>query len=206
MIILMQKGTAALFLLVGLFIVGLIGIFFVFSIQGGQAKLSFPSFSPLPPIIQSGSNPVSNLSIYSNQKLGFELQHPRSVAIKEDTEEDFNRRGNGNFRKNFAGYVGYEPGKFLGAVAVLDKTNSFDDSPFTVWVFDNPENLDGAAWFEKYWYYPFLWGVFFERDKGHVRAQNIATISGQTTKYAIVSYQPGSPRYFFLTSGNRIFL
>lgn len=202
----MQRGTAALFLLIGLLIVGLIGIFFIFFLKNSPGKVSILSSSPLPPIIRADPKPVSDLPTYTNQKLGFKFQYPSSVTVKEDTEEDFNKRGNGNFRKNFTGYVGYEPGKFVGAVAVLEADQSIDLAPLSIWVFDNPENLDTSAWFEKYWYYPFLWGVFSERDKGHVRAEKIATISGQTTKYAIVSYQTGAPKYLYLSNKGKMYL
>lgn len=143
---------------------------------------------------------------YKDQSLGFSFRYAKHLAMSQDSEEEFNKRGNGNFRKNFKGYVMYEPGKVLGAVAVLDKTGAFDLAPFSVWVFDNSEQLSNSQWFEKYWFYPFIWGVFTEPDKDHIRPESIATVSGQTTKFAVASYQPGSPKYLYLTSNKKIYL
>lgn len=201
----MQRGTAAPIVLVTLLIVGLIGVLsYLF-------KPSFLTSAKLSTAKVLSSD--TKLLTYTNQNLGFEFQYSNSVSVKEDSEEDFNQRaagsasksGNGTFRKNFTGYVGYAPGEFVGAVVALTD-QSIDLAPLSIWVFENPDNLDGSAWFEKYWYYPFLWGVFFERDKGHVRAENIATISGQTTKYADVFYQPGSPKYLYLSNRGKMYL
>ncbi len=136
---------------------------------------------------------------YTNTDLGFEFQYSKTLNVKVDSEEEFNKRGNGDFRKNFKGYVGYEPGKFLGAVAVLDKTNSFDSSPFTIWMFNNDNNLTIDKWFENYWYYPYLWGVFDYTSKSHVTPDSEATVSGQLAKYKIVSYQPGKPKFVYVS-------
>ena len=197
----MQRGFALLFVvLVIVAVLGLITVYFYIF----QKPISVDNVKSLP---QVNSDKKDNLTIYTNNNLNFQFKYQaKDLTVKEDTEEEFNQRGNGDFRKNFKGYVGYEPGKFLKAVAVLDKTGSFDTNPFTVWVFDNPAQLDIKNWFEKYWFYPFLWGVFSEPDKGHIRPQNIATVSGQTTKYAIVSYQSGAPKYFYLLNSGRTYL
>lgn len=193
----MQKGTASLFIiLAALVLVGLIAIF-----AFGVMKSPFSELPLKVPIL-----PPAFIT-YTNRNLGFEFQYlNRNLTVKEDSEEAYNKRGDGDFRKNFTGYVGYAPGKFIGAISVLDETKSFDNSPFTVWVFDNPQHLTGTKWFAKYWYYPFLWGIFAEPGKSHVRPVSIATVSGQVTKYAIVSYQPGSPKYIYLPTNTKMFL
>src|SRR3990172_7207438 len=94
----------------------------------------------LPRAIERGK-PSVNQNIHQNKVLGFEFEYSTNFTVKEDSEEEFNQRGGGNFRKNFTGYIGYEPGKVLGAVVVLDKENNFETNPFTIWVFDNPNNL-----------------------------------------------------------------
>lgn len=201
----MQKGTAALFLLItGFLIVGLVG-FFSFGLFKPQTSL--PSLKN--PI--SFSKPLTDnkpkFLTYSNQNLRLQFQYPdKDFAVKEDSEEDYNKRGNGNFRKNFTGYVGYEPGEFLGAVVVLDKSNSYEANPFSIWVFNNNNNLTIEQWFQNYWYYPFLWGVFDYTSKVHITPDQEATISGQTGKSKIVTYQLGSPKYLYLSNSDKMYL
>src|SRR3989338_9397318 len=159
--------------------------------------------------LQSIKSPISKQSEfndYKNTDLGFEFQYSKDLKVKIDSEEEFNKRGNGDFRKNFKGYVGYEPGKFLGAVVVLDKSSSFDSSTFSIWVFDNPANLSVDALFDKYWYYPYLWGVFDWASKGHVAPDSEATVSGQQVKYKVVSYQPGKPKFVYLAKDQKMYL
>lgn len=214
-----MQGSAALFLLIAVFLVvglGSIGLFlglFKLPVLSPPVKVTNPT--PVPILVQTQTpapipapTPVPNLKFltFNDQKLGLEFQYPKSLTAKEDSEEEFNKRGNGDFRKNFKGYVGYEPGKFLGAVAVLDKDQNFDTNPFSVWIFDNPDNLTVDAWFSKYWYYPFLWGVFDYTSKGHVTPDKEATISGKPAKSKIISYQPGKPKYIYISSGTKIFL
>ncbi|MBI2315226.1 hypothetical protein HYU93_04200 [Candidatus Daviesbacteria bacterium] len=151
--------------------------------------------------------PYNSYNNYSNQSLGFEFQYAdKALAVKGDSEEEFNKRGNGNFRKNFKGYVGYEPGKPLGAVAVLDKTASYETNPFSVWVFDNPNELAVDKWFDNYWYYPFVWGVFDWTSKSHIAPDTEATISGQLAKSKIIAYQPGKPKFIYIKNKDKMYL
>ena len=193
----MQKGTAPLFIIIaGLLVIGLIGVFAL-----GLTKSPVTEF----PLKITTPAPVS--LTYQNQNLGFEFRYSvKGFTAKEDSEEEFNKRGNGDFRKNFKGYVGYEPGKSLGAAVVLDKANSFNNSPFAVWVFDNPGNLTVDGWFDKYWYYPYLWGVFDWTSKGHVAPDKEATISGTPAKYKIVVYQPGQPKFVYISKDKKMYL
>ncbi|MCL4365673.1 hypothetical protein M1437_00390 [Patescibacteria group bacterium] len=200
----MQKGTATLILLVvGLVMVGFISLFAF----GFPKSLVLPKTSS--PVLLKQLTAVSDAKplIYSNQKLGLEFQYlNKDFKVQEDSEADYNKRGNGDFRKNFKGYVGYEPGKFSGAVVVLDKPNSYEVNPFSVWVFDNPDNLTATGWFDKYWYYPFVWGVFDWTSKGHIALDTEATISGKQAKYKIVSYQPGKPKFVYVQNGQKMYL
>ena len=156
------------------------------------------------PLINATKQPEFNH--YSNSGLGIEFSYGKDLTVKEDSEDDFNKRGNGDFRKNFTGYVGYEPGKVLGAVAVLGKDRNYDTNPVSVWAFDNPDNLIPDGWFDKYWYYPYLWGVFDRTSKGHVALDKEATISGQPAKYKIVSYQPGKPKFVYMSKDQKMYL
>ncbi len=110
------------------------------------------------------------------------------------------------FRKNFKGYVTYEPGKVLGIVAVLDKANSYDTNPFTLWVFDNPEDLSIDAWYQTYWYYPFVWGDYTYTGKFELAPKQEATISGQLAKIGTIDYQPGKPKFVFISKDKKMYL
>ena len=225
-----QKGFAHIFALVGvLVLLAVLGEVYYLSKANSSKKIqpevvSTDSFNQAPeensPIasIKPKSLLQSALSnsqapfqkqeelTYSNPNLGFELKFTKDLTVKEDSEEEYNKRGNGNYRKNFNGYVGYEPGKVLGAVVVLDKTGSYDINPFSVWVFENPNNLTPDDWFSKYWYYPFLWGVFDYTSKGHVALDQEATISGKPAKSKIVSYQVGKPNYIYISKDQKMYL
>lgn len=193
----MQKGTAPLFLLIIALIIIVIGFFVFKSAKALPAKLQTPA------IITSIKEKAP---IYANQKLGLKFEYPKEFSVKEDSEEEFNKRGNGNYRKNFAGYVGYEPPEFLGAIAALDKDNDFEKSPLSIWVFNNPDNLTVEKWFNDFWYYPFVWGVFDYTSKGHIAMDQEATVSGQLAKYKVISYQPGSPKFIYVAFGKNMYL
>lgn len=191
----MQKGFARLFLIFAVLILVAFGVYRLTP----SSSTSNPPNSPTTP-------DVSKFNNYLDDSLGFSFKHAKNLTVKQDSEEEFNKRGNGNFRKNFKGYVMYEPANVLGAMVVLDKNNDYDKAPFSVWIFDNQEKIDLSAWFEKYWFYPYLWGVFSEPDKGHIRPEKEATISGQTVKYSVVSYQPGSPKYILISQNQQMYL
>ena len=186
----MQRGSAQILsLLIGVVVI-LAGAYFYFNKSNNPQD----SVSPL-------SNIVSNVNIYTNNNLGFEFEYPKTLTAQDDSEEEINKRGNGDYRKNFKGYIFYEPGKFLGASVVLGKESNYEESPFTVWVFDNPDNLSIDSWDKKYWYYPFVWGDFTSRRES-VAPVNDATVSGQLAKYGIVTYQPGKPKFVYLSNNN----
>lgn len=149
---------------------------------------------------------TESLPIYKNEKLGFELQYSKDLIVTEDSEEEFNKRGNGDFRKNFAYYVEYEPGKFLGAVVVLDKSNSFDTNPLTIWVFNNESNLTIEQWHHDYWYYPFVWGDFSYTGKFDLAPKEEATVSGQTGKSGVIDYREGKPKFIYVAKEKKMYL
>lgn len=192
----MQKGSAQLLLIIVTILGVILGVYLYQNSKGPAGlETSKPSITKQP---QSNS--------YLNQTLGFTFKYPNSVNVKIDTEEDFNKRGNGNYRKNFSGYVQYEPGKFLGAVMVLDKSNSYDTNPLTIWVFDNPNNLSVEKWYDKYWYYPFVWGDFTYTGKIELAPKVEATISGQLAKSGTIDYQPGKPKFIYVSKDKKMYL
>lgn len=207
----MQKGFAHVFALVGILVIILVAgeVYYFGKINPAKDIQETPKGNGLlqiPSITIDTAAKQPEFNDYSNSELGFKFSYDLKLSIKKDSEEEFNERGNGNYRKNFTGYVGYEPPKFLGAVAALDKDLSFDKNPFSVWVFDNSDNLTLDKWFDKYWYYPFLWGVFDYTSKGHIALDKEATISGQIAKYKIVSYQPSSPKFMYVAKGGKMYL
>lgn len=188
----MQKGSVQLLLL--LFLILIAGAIFFYQSRGKQTvKLALPTAQ------------IATKNTYFSP-LGFQLQYANGLTVKEDSEEEFNQRGNGDFRKNFRGYVGYEPGKFLDGVIVLDKDGSYEQNPLTLWIFDNPDDLSIDRWFDKYWYYPFLWGVFDYDSKEHVALDQEATVSGVMAKHKVVSYQQSSPKYVYLSKEKKMYL
>lgn len=201
----MQRGFAQpLLVLLGLIILAAVGVYFY-----QASKVNAPLQAPRPALSKQ-----SKLISYKNTDLGFGFDYSKDVSVKEDSEEEFNQRAagsasksvNGDYRKNFKGYVGYEPGKVLGAIAVLDESSSYDKNPFSVWIFDNDRNLTADQWFQNYWYYPFLWGVFDFTSKGHIALDSEATVSGQVANYKIVNYQPGKPKFVYISRDQKMYL
>lgn len=191
----MQKGSAQIFSLVTVIAVILVGIFINFTKNENSSLLLNPT-----------AKVVDITKTYTNSRLGFEFTYPNELTAKEDTEEEFNQRGNGDFRKNFKNYVTYEPGKFLGAVVVLGKDNSYEMNPFTFWVFENLSDLSIDAWYKNYWYYPFVWGDYTYKGKVELAPKDMATVSGQLTKSGIIDYQPGKPKFVYFTKGEKMYL
>ena len=193
----MQKGSAQLLLILAALSLLVGGIFYYYQNTKVHNLIQSPKLT---------ASKQQQSQDYSNSNLGFTLKYPTGLNIKEDTEEEFNKRGNGDFRKNFRGYVQYEPGKFLGAVLVFDKTGSFDTNPFTVWVFDNPQDLSIDTWYKNYWYYPFVWGDFTYTGKFELAPKTEATISGQMAKSGIIDYQPGKPKFVYVSKDKKMYL
>lgn len=187
----MQKGSVQLLLL--LLVVLLLGV--------GVYFYKAPKETP---VVQQNTN--NNYDNYSNKSLGFEFKYAKDLIVKEDSEEEFNKRGNGNFRKNFNGYVGYEPAQVAGAVVVLGKDGQYGTNAFSVWVFKNESNLTIQQWFQNYWYYPFVWGVFDYTSKSHIDLDQEATVSGQLAGSKVISYQPGSPKFLYVSKNNKMYL
>ena len=64
----------------------------------------------------------------------------------------------------FAELMGYPPPIFVSIVTVDELTYTDKQQgekppiPFTAWAFSNPENLNIDEWYQKYGYYPSIWG------------------------------------------------
>lgn len=191
----MQKGSVQLLLIILIFAAVLGGYFYF--------KFSSTPTIQITPVIK---NTVSDTKTYLNSEFNFEFKYSKDLKAIMDSEEEFNKRGNGDYKKNFKGYVMYEPGKFLGGALVLGKDMSYETNPFTLWVFDNPQDLSIDSWYKNYWYYPFVWGDFTSKGKVELAPKDEATISGQLSKSGVIDYQPGKPKFVYIAKDKKMYL
>src|SRR3989344_3171553 len=195
-----SKGFASILIITVVLLILIGGGVYLYQNLKPPTSLNSPN-SP-----DSSNSNIPNFKDYLDQSLELSLKYSKDLTVKEDSEEEFNQRGNGDFRKNFNGYVGYEPGKFLGAVVVLEQDLNFDINPFTVWVFDNPKQLSIDKWHHDFWYYPFVWGDFTSEGKFDLAPKEDATISGQIGKAGVIDYQPGKPKFVYLSKDKKMYL
>lgn len=200
----MQKGIAS-FLSLFLGVVLIVLIVFLF-INKSNPNNNQTVLQSSPSVLHPSPLLVSKSKVYVNSDLGFQFKYSDNLTVSQDSEDMYAARNGGDARKNFKGYVLYEPAKFISAVSVLDSSKSFDKAPFSVWVFDNSSNFTPDQFFDKYWYYPFLWGQFNPPEKRPIGLLNQATVSGQLVMYGSVSYQVGSPRYFYIPAKDKMIL
>lgn len=199
----MQKGFVQLFWIFAFLVLAGFGGYYFF-------KQNLPGSSTkevnVIPADNAGEKFLTTESVFTNKDFGFEFVYPKGMVASSDTEEDYSKRNNGDARKNFTGYIEYQPGKFLEASYVSADNNSIEKSPFTIWVFENPDNLSAESWFSKYWYYPFMWGDFTYQGKQKIAPRGEATISGKPANFAVLSYQEGSPKYVYIPKDGRMYL
>ena len=143
--------------------------------------------------------------------LGFQFEYPaKGFEVVPDGEENYFEITKTDHRKNFTGYVGYPPPAFIKGVSVKKAdarlASPSQGGPVTLWVFDNPDKSSIDSWFNKYWYYPFVWGIFAQPGKGHIYPTIEATVSGQPAKSVIVSYQPGKPEFTYVANRDKMFM
>src|SRR3989344_1297905 len=198
----MQKGSAQILALITVVAVVVTGAYFYLSKNQNYLQ----SANPI-------KIAISSTKIYTNSQLDFEFSYSKDLTAKEDSEELYNLRVVGqtvkavsDFRKNFKDYVTYEPGKFLGAAVVLAKDNSYGTNPFTVWVFDNPNDKSIDVWYKDYWYYPFVWGDYTSMGKITLAPKDEATVSGQMGRSGVIDYQPGKPKFIYVSNSSKMYL
>lgn len=199
-----QSGFAHLFLILILALVLLAaGIFLYFQVVNKSLPLT--SLEDSQGVLNLISSKPEDKK-YSTQNLGIAFQYPgEGFSVVEEAEEEFDKRGNGTFRKNFTGYVGYAPGEQLGSVVVLDETLDYENAPLSIWVFNNPEDLTPEDWYSQYWYYPYIWGDFTTRAN-LIAPILTATVSGQLGGYNIVDYREGKPQFILVPFGDKMYL
>lgn len=200
-----ERGFAHLVLILALFgVIFLIAFFFL--------QVRTPSYStmtnPLPSVKSVNASDIETDKTYSSNLLSLSFSYSSgNYEAKEDSEDAYFKRANGDARKNFNYYVGYLPGGFIGAVNLVGKNGQqFDDAPFVIWVFGNPDNLDAAGWYKKYWYYPFNWGQFESGEKQKIAPVNETTVGGEAASDGEISYQAGSPKYYYISKNNKMYL
>lgn len=200
-----QKGFAHFFIILAVFsILGSGVAFYTYSYRSiSQNPQESVKISPIP-------SPLPQDPTYKNSDLGVSFSYPKDLEIIEESEEEYSIRVNGNFRKNFSGYMQYEPPTVLGSVLVKNQNEElkgqFDDSPFSIWVFDNSMALDALQWYANYWYYPFVWGNFSEKISGKYAPTKEATISGKLANFSVIDYQPNKPQFTYIKSKNKMYL
>lgn len=213
-----QKGSVLPILLVLVITAG--GVFAGFKFVNQKATPRKPpkpvlqaDFAPtskpliqLPQIVQATNTPKT----YKDDVLNFQMEYPADFEVTADSEETYFKISQTDHRKNFVGYVGYQPPVFVKGLMLKNSdmkiTSQYDSIPLVLWVFDNPNKLTIDAWFDKYWYYPFVWGIFAQPGKGHIYPNTEATVSGQPAKSVIVSYQPGKPEFMYIGKGDKMFM
>lgn len=203
----MQKGFAhlLLILLITLVIISAVGIY-LSTFQKAKTPSPKPVSNPLPVSERSvmDSKSETKQSVYKND-LGFSFDIPEGFNIKEETEDDFHKRENGDMRRNFTGYVQYAPAEFVTSLYLLDEDNNYDQSPFSLWVFENPGSLEPAAFYNKYWYYPFIWGDF-SSTKNEVAPKQEAVIGTLKGYSAKAKFRTGIPTFTYIKNGDYMYL
>ena len=101
-----SKGFASILIITVVLLILIGGGVYLYQNLKPPTSLNSPN-SP-----DSSNSNIPNFKDYLDQSLELSLKYSKDLTVKEDSEEEFNQRGNGDFRKNFKGYVGYEPCKF----------------------------------------------------------------------------------------------
>lgn len=191
----MQRGSVLpLLLIFGLVIAIGIGVFFIqFSRTNTSSEASI--------LLQSSKimpSPSPKNQAVFDEFTGLKFEISEGFSVKRETEEEYFTRALGNSRKNFTGYVLYPPAEFTEAFYIIsDAEKNLDKAVIAVWVFQNSEALTPKAFYDKYWYYPFVWGDFTGR-KVEIAPETAEVVGGKEGLSGIVSYREGKPKYIYL--------
>lgn len=195
----MQRGSVLPLLLVtGLVLAIGAGVFFI---QFSRTSTVSEAAKPFSPRAIPSVSPQSLAA--ADDILGLKFEVPPGFKLVRETEEEYFKRAFGNIRKNFNTFILYPPAEFSKAFYVLTGAeNNLDKAILTVWVFQNPENLSPKAFYDKYWYYPFVWGDFTSA-RNNIAPESIEIIGGKEGEYGIVDYREGRPKYIYLPLGDK---
>lgn len=200
----MQKGFAHLLLLsiFALAVLAASGAYLFIFKNKPAGVIQNRMVPPVPPTKEQ----IKQSNIYKNDLLGFEFTIPEGFLVKEENEEDFHKRSNGDMRKNFAYYVKYPPADFVASLYVLGEDGGYDKAPLSVWVFENPDNLDAQAFYKKYWYYPFVWGEYSSGDKNKIAPDAKFMVgSAEGTGSAVLDLDPKT-KFIYLEKADKMYL
>src|SRR3989344_5252124 len=190
----MQRGSALPLLLVALFLLGA-GLAGFFLANSNQPKVPESDQIKVNEISPPASPKAANSS---DDLLGLSFEIPSGYKMIKETEEEYFKRANGQIRKNFNYYVLYNPAEFAEAFYVLaGSENNPDKAILTVWVFQNPEDLDPEKFYGKYWYYPFVWGEF-SSAKNKIAPVDLELVGGKESKFGVVDYRDNKPKFSYL--------
>lgn len=188
----MQRGSVLLLLLMIILIVviGVVGVFYYQFIS--KSPVAQPNFSNVTPSQTPGKREVFD------ELLGLKFNLPKTFSLKKEIEEEYFKRAFGNIRKNFSTYVLYPPAEFAEAFYIVPaRENNLDNAILTVWTFKNPDNLDAKMFYDRYWYYPFVWGDFTSA-KNKIAPESVELINVKEGSYGVVDYRDGKPRFIYL--------
>lgn len=161
----------------------------------------FKNLTPDQKPIEPKNRQAIEQNIYKDQVLGFSLQIPNGYELVNETEQEFFERNKTDYRKNFKYYVTYEPPVVTKILTLKGHSENlaslWDSAHFSLWIFDNPENITIEAWYDKYWYYPFLWGQFNPPDKIKI---------APTKEGVVADYSPGKPKFVYVQNKDKMFL
>lgn len=186
----MQRGSVLPLVLISVLAISLAGVLYFLKPWGSNSS------KPSLPIVKPSPSPYKQE--ITDDLLGLKFEIPQKFSLKKETEEEYFKRAFGNTRKNFSSYVLYPPAKFTEAFYIVPVSeNNLDNALLTVWVFQNPDNLDANAFYAKYWYYPFVWGDFTGR-KNQIAPESVELIVGKEGSYGVVDYREGKPKFIYL--------
>lgn len=198
----MQKGSALIPLTLFVAVIAL-AIFSGWYYINNQPK---EEVLQTPVTVKQKQTPLSSpkSSVYEDTEIGFKVSIPDGFEAKEESEEEYFKRAFGDIRKNFTYYVQYSPPEFVQSYYFLKKGESDpENAALAVVVYRNPENLAPEAFYNKYWYYPFVWGEFNTGEKSKIAPKNIELISGKEAGTSIVHYRDANPKFIYLPVGSK---
>ena len=195
----MQKGSAPILivLLVVISSLGIFGYWYISSTQtpDTQDELIPPTRQSMPAIAPSTE---PSPTIYTDPSLGFKTKIPQGFNVREETEEEYFKRANGQIRDNFTSYVQYPPPMFTKSLYVIKESDKdLGNAVLSIVVYENPENLSPEKFYNKYWYYPFIWGEF-GGDKSLISPKEIEKVGGTEAGSAVVNFRESKPKFIYL--------
>lgn len=190
----MQRGFVLPILLIVVLLLSLgVGVYFL---QNSRTNTKSEASSP------TVNKPLPSVSFH-NQTINIEdaalsFQLPPGFNFIKETEDEYFKRANGDIRQNFHYYIEYDPVGFSDSFYIVQRGETdLDKAILAAVIYENPGNLDPMQFYEKYWYYPFVWGDFTSR-RNEISPETSEIIGGKTGGSGIVTYREGSPKFIYL--------